>query len=139
ERRKIWHLPQEIAKITAKLQQGENVVLFPEGTTFDGTGIGQFKSSLFQTAVNAATVVKPVCINYRMLGRERIQICNRDRLFWYADMKFFPHIVKVIANRATHVEVIELPAVMLEAPPTRKHLARVTRSEIESYFEPVTA
>ena len=45
------------------LQKGHHVVLFPEGTTGDGT-IKRFHSRLIQSAITAGCIVQPVAIRY---------------------------------------------------------------------------
>jgi len=55
---------QSIYDITHALQQGDNVIIFPEGTTTDGTAIKKFHSRLFQAAVNAGADVQAIAITY---------------------------------------------------------------------------
>ena len=51
-------------QITDALRHGERVVVFPEGTTTDGTTLRRFYPALFQSAVDAGGVVQPVAIRY---------------------------------------------------------------------------
>jgi len=46
------------------LQSGDNLCLFPEGTTTDGTSMKPFKSSLIQAAIEAKATIWPVAIRY---------------------------------------------------------------------------
>jgi len=46
------------------LQSGDNLCLFPEGTTTDGTSVQPFKSSLIQAAIEAGSTIWPVAIRY---------------------------------------------------------------------------
>lgn len=46
------------------LQAGDNLCLFPEGTTSDGTVLYPFKSSLIQAAIEARASIRPVAIRY---------------------------------------------------------------------------
>lgn len=46
------------------LQAGDNLCLFPEGTTSDGTVLYPFKSSLIQAAIEANASIWPVAIRY---------------------------------------------------------------------------
>jgi 1-acyl-sn-glycerol-3-phosphate acyltransferase len=54
-----------IGQLTEILHGGEPVVVFPEGTTTDGTVVLKFHSSLLQSAVEAGAMVQPVAIRYR--------------------------------------------------------------------------
>lgn len=55
---------QSIYDITHALQQGDSVIIFPEGTTTDGTDIKKFHSRLFQAAINAGVDVQAIAILY---------------------------------------------------------------------------
>lgn len=46
------------------LQAGDNLCLFPEGTTTNGTVVQSFKSSLIQAAIEAKASIHPVAIRY---------------------------------------------------------------------------
>lgn len=51
--------------VTASLQRGQCVALFPEGTTTDGTSLQMFHSGMFESAIHAEALVWPVAIQYR--------------------------------------------------------------------------
>ncbi len=51
---------------TDSLLEGDNVCLFPEGTTTEGSHILPFKSSIVQAAINANANIWPVAIYYPM-------------------------------------------------------------------------
>jgi 1-acyl-sn-glycerol-3-phosphate acyltransferase len=50
--------------VERSLKTGDNLCLFPEGTTTDGTEILPFKGSLIQSAIQAHTTIWPVAIRY---------------------------------------------------------------------------
>lgn len=52
---------QQIGEV---LEKGEKVVIFPEGTTADGTYLNHFHASLLQSAINADALLFPVAIAY---------------------------------------------------------------------------
>lgn len=54
----------------SSLKSGDNLCLFPEGTTTDGTTIRPFKSSLLQAAYQAQTTVWPIAIRYPLPNGE---------------------------------------------------------------------
>jgi 1-acyl-sn-glycerol-3-phosphate acyltransferase len=59
------HDAARIVEVTAKsLSEGDNLCLFPEGTTTDGTEMRHFKSSLIQAAIQADATIWPVAIQY---------------------------------------------------------------------------
>lgn len=59
------HDAARIVHQTAKsLTEGDNLCLFPEGTTTDGTRVMPFKSSIIQAAIHANAIIHPVAIRY---------------------------------------------------------------------------
>ncbi len=59
------HDAARVVDITAQsLQAGDNLCLFPEGTTTDGTEMKSFKSSLIQAAIQAKATIYPFAIRY---------------------------------------------------------------------------
>src|SRR5512134_2554388 len=52
-------------EVRARLDAQQPVVIFPEGTTTDGTGVLDFYPALFQPAVDCARAVLPLAIRYR--------------------------------------------------------------------------
>lgn len=65
ERRTTRDLTRGVAVITERLSRGTNVIVFPEGTTTDGTRLLPFRAALFAAVVNARSFVQPVAITYR--------------------------------------------------------------------------
>ena len=55
---------QSIKDIIQALQNGGHVIIFPEGTTTDGTSVKRFHSRLFQAAIDAKVSVQPVALSY---------------------------------------------------------------------------
>lgn len=53
------------AQIRARLESRQSVVVFPEGTTTDGTRVLDFYPALFQPAVDRELPVLPLAISYR--------------------------------------------------------------------------
>lgn len=51
-------------EMSARLQQGERIAIFPEGTTTGGEQLLPFKPALFESAAASAVGVQPVAIRY---------------------------------------------------------------------------
>ncbi|WP_233862452.1 lysophospholipid acyltransferase family protein [Paraburkholderia adhaesiva] len=56
--RRIMH------ELAARLDRGELMCVFPEGTTSDGRALKPFHANMFQAAVSAGKPVQPLCILY---------------------------------------------------------------------------
>ncbi len=88
-------------EITARLQQGDCLVLFPEGTSSDGTQVLPFKSSYFGAVEGLDIPVVPITISYQ--GKPKLYA-------WYGDMDLAPHLWTVVKSGPIQVRVTIHPA-----------------------------
>jgi 1-acyl-sn-glycerol-3-phosphate acyltransferase len=51
-------------ELADRLQKGELMCVFPEGTTTDGQSLLPFHANMFQAAVSASVPVQPICLMY---------------------------------------------------------------------------
>ncbi|BCX80621.1 1-acyl-sn-glycerol-3-phosphate acyltransferase [Methylomarinovum caldicuralii] len=63
-RRDLRNIRQVNQAVTKRLQNGERVVIFPEGTTTPGNQVLPFTSALLQAAIDARAPVQPVTLQY---------------------------------------------------------------------------
>jgi 1-acyl-sn-glycerol-3-phosphate acyltransferase len=64
ERASLRRLPVVIGAVASRLQAGQTVVAFPEGTTWCGLAYGRFHPAMFQAAVDAGRPVQPLRLTY---------------------------------------------------------------------------
>jgi lyso-ornithine lipid O-acyltransferase len=83
-----WETADEMA---LRLAEAVPVVLFPEGTSTDGSEVIRFHSSLFASAVEGSLPVVPAAIYYEMSGAGT----ERD-LCWFGNETFLPHLLRVL-------------------------------------------
>jgi 1-acyl-sn-glycerol-3-phosphate acyltransferase len=74
-----------------RLGDGVPVVLFPEGTSTDGSDVIRFHSTLFASAVEGQLPVVPAAVFYERRGTGT----ERD-LCWFGDETFLPHLLRVL-------------------------------------------
>jgi 1-acyl-sn-glycerol-3-phosphate acyltransferase len=86
-------------KIGAALDEGVPVVLFPEGTSTDGSSVLGFFPALFEAAVRTETPVFPTAIAYEIPGGREIDLC------YYADITFGPHLLTALGRRGIHAHL----------------------------------
>ena len=55
---------KSLEEITDCLQSGGSVVIFPEGTTTDGTSVKKFHGRLLQAAIDAQVKIQPIALRY---------------------------------------------------------------------------
>jgi len=137
ERRDRANIKNEVQDISDALHRGENVSFAPEATSTNGEQLLPFKRSIFVAAIQSGKKVLPICINYRKINGEPVTRSNRDALFWYADMSFFPHF-----NELLSLSFVLATIEILEAIPAGKdhrQLAARTFDSINACYEPVTS
>jgi 1-acyl-sn-glycerol-3-phosphate acyltransferase len=86
--------------ITERLSLPVPVLLFPEGTTTDGSHMLRFHSRLIDPATKAAAPITAASIRYVLEeGTPERELC------WYGDATFLPHLWKVLGASGFHAEV----------------------------------
>jgi lyso-ornithine lipid O-acyltransferase len=96
-------------ELDVRLAQGDTLVLFPEGTSHDGSSILPFKSSFFAAGLGAGVSVVPATVAY--VAQRGLPMTRRQRpcLAWYADMELLPHVWAVLQAGPVTVRVIVHP------------------------------
>lgn len=134
-RNKFTGIMGEIKNFASFLKDGFNVVLFPEATSTDGKKIRPFKKSLMQVAIEAEKPLLPICIKYTTCDGQAISDKNRDNLYWYGDMGFLSHYLRLIRTKETVIEVTVLNKIELTSKSNRKELSEEAYKQIsEKYY-----
>jgi lyso-ornithine lipid O-acyltransferase len=101
-----------------RLAGGDNLILFPEGTSSDGTRVLPFRptffaaASPFATAMGAqvAPIVCPISLVYDRVGFLPAGRASRPLFAWYGDMDLLPHAWRVLRQRGLRASVLHAPA-----------------------------
>jgi lyso-ornithine lipid O-acyltransferase len=123
DRRSKSRLLEEIAAIGATVESGHAVVLFPEGTSSNGEGVLPFKMALFSVAEREGFAVMPLCVRYTRINGEPITASNRDRVYYYGGIRFFPHILQLPLLRSVEVTMECMPVLTPGERAGRKEMA----------------
>jgi 1-acyl-sn-glycerol-3-phosphate acyltransferase len=134
ERRNRTKLSEEIDLISDLLNDGFNVVLFPEGTTSNGDGILPFKNPFITAAMRSVVDIVPVCVKYRRIDGEDINSTNRDDIYYYGDAKFFDHALRLLSHKSVDAEMLELEKIEVKPEHTRKELSNLAYKIISSAY-----
>ena len=131
------------SEIETRLAAGENLILFPEGTSDNGSRVLPFKSALLaaaETPINGRhPLVQPVSIVYTRLDGIPMGRALRPFFAWYGDMVLFPHLWRALGLGHATVEVVFHDAVTVEDFPSRKALTDHCRSAIARGMESALA
>lgn len=110
-----------------RLQAGDNLILFPEGTSSDGNRTLPFKTALFAVAGlridGQPLTVQPVSITATRLDGIPMGLMWRPAYAWYGDMDLLPHLWTVFTLGRMTVEVEFHPPVTIDGFSSRKALA----------------
>jgi lyso-ornithine lipid O-acyltransferase len=112
--------------IRERLDAGDDLILFPEGTSGDGNHILPFKSALFSVADHAgprALTVQPLSIAYLRLDGIPMGRAYRPFFAWYGDMTLGSHLWTMLGLGTVDVAVIFHAPVTLAQFGSRKALA----------------
>lgn len=105
ERRDRSNLPNEIKNIGTALQKGHNVIFYPEATSTNGEEILRFRKPLFQAALDTKTPLQILTTNYKTISKETFSLQNRDKICWYGDMTFAPHLFNLLQQSEIMIEI----------------------------------
>ncbi|MDD2229346.1 MAG: lysophospholipid acyltransferase family protein [Candidatus Cloacimonetes bacterium] len=133
DRKKFVSLPQEIKKFANTIKTGFKVILFPEGTSTNGDTVKEFRKSLFQVALLANCPILPICIRYKTMDGKPIDTSNRDLVYWYGDMEFAPHFMKLLGH-TLEVEIEILDPVYELGTKTRQELSNGVYEQIYACY-----
>jgi 1-acyl-sn-glycerol-3-phosphate acyltransferase len=114
---------QAAQRIEKLLADGILVLIFPEGTSSDGTEVLRFHTSLFEPAIRAAVPVTAASIGYTAIPN-----VSESSLCYYGDVSFGPHILKTMQLETVTGTIRFAPSG--HSHPTRKHAAIETQRDV---------
>jgi 1-acyl-sn-glycerol-3-phosphate acyltransferase len=130
QRRATTH--QQRDQLVERLDSGDNLILFPEGTSNDGNRTLPFRSALFGVAERKGEngrseplplTIQPVSLAYVRLNGMPIGRALRPYLAWYGDMELLDHLWHVAGLGRITVAVEFHPPVTLAQFASRKALS----------------
>ncbi len=111
-----------------RLDAGDNLILFPEGTSSDGSRVLPFRSVFFSVAEaqpgRSCPLIQPVSIVYDQLGGLPIGRASRPVFAWYGDMDLASHFWRLAQHSGLRATVLLHPPVDPAAYASRKALSQ---------------
>lgn len=104
-------------RIAETLAMGIPVVLFPEGTSSDGSTVLPFRPMLLQPALQSGHPITPLGIAYDVLNGD-----PKSQVAYWGDATFFPHLIRLAGLEGVTARVRVAAASAL--PSDRKLAAR---------------
>ncbi|MDF1781747.1 MAG: lysophospholipid acyltransferase family protein [Alcanivoracaceae bacterium] len=96
---------QKSHEVAKHLQRGRTILVFPEGTTTDGTGLRRFFPQLFNAPLIATSRVQPVALQY-LDARGRVD----TQPAFIGDDAFHHHLWALLRRDVIRVRVCFLPS-----------------------------
>jgi 1-acyl-sn-glycerol-3-phosphate acyltransferase len=125
--RRVRSSAEQRDNLTARLEAGDSLILFPEGTSNDGNRVKPFKSALFSAAevriAGEPLAVQPVTVAYVRLNGTPIGRHMRPCFAWYGDMALADHLWRLAGLGHADVVVEFHDPVTIDALGSRKRLA----------------
>ncbi len=119
---------KSMLEIIECLQSGGSVVVFPEGTTTDGSYVRNFHGRLLQAAIDAKVKIQPIALRYPYGDSINKQVPYID------DMTFIDSVLGLIQSKPLLVELdflTPIDAHIIDADDSsRKQLAQLSREAI---------
>ena len=101
DRNRLRRLPSTVAAIAGVLRDGQNVLVFPEGSTWCGRTQGRFYPAAFQAAIDAGAPVRPVALRYRLADGSLTTAAA-----FVGDDTLIASVMRVVATRGLVVELV---------------------------------
>jgi 1-acyl-sn-glycerol-3-phosphate acyltransferase len=114
----------QLREMQQPLKEGRPVVLFPEGTSSDGSTVLPLRSSLFESVIATGSPITPAAIGYDLGGQGSV---GAEVAYW-GDHVLLPHLINLLSKESF---VAHLTFGTTRSPmPDRKQEATVLRDEI---------
>lgn len=116
---------RERDEMRARLAAGDQLILFPEGTTSDGSRVMPFLSSFFAVAEGPnPPLLQPVSVVYDRLAGLPTGRATRPLFAWYGDMDIATHYWRLARHRGLRVTVLLHAPLDAAAYADRKEIAQ---------------
>lgn len=115
-----------IVQIVDNLQHGDNVLIFPEGTTTDGNGIRKFHARLLAAAQESGKPIQPIALRYPGPGGKThpaVPFIDHDPLMH--------SLWKILGQKAIRVEFHYCPLIPV-LDRERRELAKLAHDSIQN-------
>lgn len=122
-------LRESVQRVAALLTASQTIVVFPEGTTTDGSCVLPFHAALFDAALRSRASIQPVAIRYR-----RADGSPATEAAFVGDMSLIQSFQRLAGCRNCVVEIAFLPPIDVGGH-TRQELARAAEHAIRQHLQ----
>ena len=116
------------------ISRGDNIILFPEGTTSDGIRVLRFKSSLLTSLEQKNILIQPIVIKYQSINGMPLNRWLKPVIAWYGDMHLKPHLINILKLFSIKVKIIFLTPLNGRDFTNRKDMTSTLHHVIDSSY-----
>jgi 1-acyl-sn-glycerol-3-phosphate acyltransferase len=119
--------------LDAAASAGLPIVLFPEGTTSNGTSVLKFHGGALGQAIEAGLPITAAFVRYRLTEDNGPGVSVEDDLaFWGDEVRLFPHIFRLLSLRGIEVSlrIADQPIAFSAERLDRKQAAEEARAAV---------
>ena len=120
--------------ISDYISRGDNIILFPEGTTSDGIRVLKFKSSLLTSLEQKNIFIQPIVINYESINGMPLNRWLKPIIAWYGDMDLQLHLINILKLFSIKAKITMLPALNGRNFSNRKDMTSTLHHAIDSFY-----
>jgi len=102
---------QLVNEMSRKLEQGANILLFPEGAATNGDRMLPFQTAPLAAPLRSRAIIVPITLAYQSVEGKPVSAANRDLIYCYDDMPDAPHFWKLLALRRIEARVTIRPKI----------------------------
>ena len=124
-------------KIEVSLNEGKNIILFPEGTSSDGSAVMPMKASMLSpiaglknASVQPFTILVKKVDGMDVAANQNDAQVLRDAYAWYGDMDLAPHLWSFAQHKGAEIELIFHEPIAADSAGDRKALTALCEEKI---------
>ena len=133
---------QSTQEIASRMQAGDKMVLFAEGTTSDGLRILPFRSPLvgaarevLKSSGTECVLIQPVAIRYTHRHGLPLGRGEMPAIGWYGDMDLLPHLTDLVTSGPIDVQVFFGQTLPFDSQTDRKLMTKQAETEVRRLFQ----
>jgi len=109
-------VPAQLVKMERPLREGIPVVLFPEGTSSEGSAVLPFRSSLLESTVRSGKPITPAAISHSLHGNGN----PGQEIAYWGDHTLFPHLLNLLSKPGFEARIVFGPIRLPESDRKRE-------------------
>lgn len=88
-----------------RLKGNLNVLIFPEGTSTDGTKMNPFQTAFFAAPIAVRADIIPIIIEYCRIDGKALDPISKEIICWYGTKPFFSHLWNLLKYKRIEARV----------------------------------